>query len=40
MQKVESLMQESVDTTRCAKLPECVVQGKRYGSMGLALCHN
>ncbi|KPW15641.1 hypothetical protein ALQ64_102731 [Pseudomonas cannabina] len=40
MQKVESLMLESVDTTRCAKLPECSPQGKRYGPTGLALRHN
>ncbi len=33
-------MQESVETTRCAKLPECCVQGKRYGATELALCHN
>ncbi|KPW40282.1 hypothetical protein ALP99_102756 [Pseudomonas syringae pv. tomato] len=39
MQRVESLVQESVDTARCAKLPECSLQGKRSGPMGLALCH-
>ncbi|SDW80298.1 hypothetical protein SAMN05444064_107171 [Pseudomonas syringae] len=33
-------MLESVDTTRCVKLPECSPQGKRYGPTGLALCHN